>query len=99
MRIEPEIFSPDNDGAEDFADIYCHFCDLENRVTLVVYERNGTLVKKLANNELCGNEARYLWDGTDENGRKMPPSLYVVKLSYWNLSGKKRSKQAVVGLR
>ena len=99
MRIAPEIFSPDNDGMEDFAEIYCRFCDLENRVTLVVYERNGKLVKKLANNELCGVEARFLWDGTDENGRKMPPALYVVRLSYWNLSGKKRNKQAVVGLR
>ena len=99
MRIEPEIFSPDNDGAEDFAEINCHFADLENRVTIVVYAQDGTLIKKLANNELCGNETRYLWDGTDENGHKMPPSLYVVRLSYWNLSGKRREKKAVVGLR
>ncbi len=99
LRVEPEIFSPDNDGIEDFAEFYCHFSDLENRVTIAVYNRNGKMVKKLANNELCGNEARYLWDGTDENGRKTPPALYVVRLSYWNLSGKKRGKQAVVGLR
>ena len=56
-------------------------------------------VKNLTNNELCGNEARYLWDGTDANGWKMPPALYVVRISYWNLSGKRRGKQAVVGLR
>ena len=99
LRIEPEIFSPDNDGIEDFAEIYCRFSDLENRVTVSVYDRQGMLVKNLANNELCGNEARYLWDGGDANGRKMPPALYVVKLSYWNLSGKRRGKQAVVGLR
>ena len=99
LRIEPEIFSPDNDGIEDFAEIYCRFSDLENRVTVSVYDRQGMLVKNLANNELCGNEARYLWDGGNANGRKMPPALYVVKLSYWNLSGKRRGKQAVVGLR
>ena len=99
LRIEPEIFSPDNDGVEDFAEIYCHFSELENRVTVSVYDRQGMLVINLSNNELCGNEARYLWDGTDENGRKMPPALYVVRISYWNLSGKKRGKQAVVGLR
>lgn len=99
LRIEPDIFSPDNDGVEDFTEIYCRFSELENRVTVAVYDRQGMLVKKLANNELCGSEARYLWDGGDENGRKMPPALYVVRLSYWNLTGKKRGKQAVVGLR
>lgn len=99
LRIEPEIFSPNNDGLEDFTEIYCHFSELENQVTVSVYDRQGLLVKNLSNNELCGNEARYLWDGTDANGRKMPPALYVVRLNYWNLSGKKRSKQAVVGLR
>ena len=99
LHIEPEIFSPDNDGMEDFAEIYCRFSDLENRVTVSVYDRQGMLVKNLTNNELCGNEARYLWDGTDANGWKMPPALYVVRISYWNLSGKRRGKQAVVGLR
>lgn len=99
LHVEPEIFTPDNDGIEDFAEIYCRFSDLENRVTVAVYDRGGVLVKKLVNNALCGKEVRYLWDGTDENGRKMPPALYVVRLSYWNLSGKKRGKQAVVGLR
>jgi len=99
LHIEPEIFSPDNDGVEDFAEIYCRFSDLENRVTVSVYDRQGMLVKNLANNELCGNEVRYLWDGGDANGRKMPPALYVVRLSYWNLSGKKRDKKGVVGLR
>ena len=99
LHIEPDIFSPDNDGIDDFAEIYCRFSDLENRVTVSVYDRQGMLVKNLVNNELCGNEARYLWDGTDANGRKMPPALYVVRLNYWNLSGKKRDKKAVVGLR
>lgn len=99
LRIEPDIFSPDNDGVEDFTEIHCRFSDLENRVTISVYDRQGRLVRNLTNNELCGNEVRHLWDGTDDNGRKVPPALYVVKLSYWNLSGKKRGKQAVVGLR
>ena len=99
LRIKPEIFSPDNDGMDDFAEVYCRFAALENRVTVAVYAQDGMLVKILSNNELCGNEARFLWDGTDETGRRAGPALYVVKLSYWNLSGKKRNKQAVVGLR
>lgn len=99
LRIEPDIFSPDNDGFEDFAEIYCQFQDAENRVTVAIYHRNGLLIKKLAHNEVCGGKVRYLWDGTDENGHLAPPDLYIVRMQYWNLSGKKRSKQAVVGLR
>ena len=99
LRIEPDIFSPDNDGFEDFAEIYCQFQDAENRVTVAIYHRNGLLIKKLAHNEVCGGKVRYLWDGTDENGHLAPPDMYIVRMQYWNLSGKKRSKQAVVGLR
>lgn len=99
LRIEPEIFSPDNDGVDDFAEIYCQFADLENRVTVAVYAQDGMLVKVLGDNELCGSEVRFLWDGTDESGKRMGPALYVVKLSYWNMSGKKHSLRKVVGLR
>lgn len=99
LRIEPEIFSPNNDGVEDFAEIYCQFQDAENRVTMSIYQRDGQLIKRLAQNEVCGGKVRYLWDGTDENGHLVPPALYVVRMQYWNLSGKKKSKQAVVGLR
>lgn len=99
LRIEPEIFSPDNDGFEDFAEIYCRFKDAENRVSVAIYHRDGMLIKKLAHNEVCGGEARYLWDGNDEDGHLVSPDLYIVRMQYWNLSGKKRSKQAVVGLR
>jgi hypothetical protein len=99
LRLEPDIFSPDNDGFDDYVEVYCQFQDAENRVTLVVYAQNGQLVKKLANNELCGGEVRYLWDGTDEDGHLASPGLYVVRLQYWNLSGKKRNRSRVVGLR
>jgi len=99
LQIKPDIFSPDNDGFEDFAEIYCQFPDAENRVTIAIYHRSGQLIKKLAHNEVCSGEARYLWDGTDENGHLASPDLYIVRMQYWNLSGKKRSKQAVVGLR
>ena len=99
LRIEPDIFSPNNDGFEDFAEIYCQFQDAENRVTIAIYQKDGQLIKKLAHNEISGGKAHYLWDGTDENGHLVPPALYVVRMQYWNLSGKKRSEQAVVGLR
>ena len=99
LRVEPEIFSPDNDGVDDFAEVYCQFTDLENRVTVSVFSQDGMLMKILSDNELCGNEARFLWDGTDETGRRAGPALYVVKLSYWNLSGKRHCLRKVVGLR
>lgn len=99
LHLEPEIISPDNDGFEDFAEIYCRFQDTENRVTVTVYAQNGLLIKKLANNETCGGEARFLWDGTDEGGLLAPSGLYVVKLQYWNLSGKRKSSKKVVGVR
>lgn len=99
LHIEPEIISPNNDGFDDFANISIHFSELENRVTLAVYNRDGFLIKKIADNELSGVESIFQWDGTDQNGQLAPPDLYIIRLTFWNLSGKRKTIKRVVGVR
>lgn len=99
LHIEPEIISPDNDGIDDYTNISCHFSELENRVSISVYSKDGYLVKKIADNEYCGAESVYLWDGTDKNGHVAPADLYVICLTYWNLSGKRKTDKIIVGVR
>lgn len=98
LEIVPEVFSPDNDGFEDFAEVLLHFEELENRVTVEIFDLNSLLIKTISNNEMVGAEARFLWDGTDDNGRGVPPGMYVIKISYWNLSGRKRTSRKVVSV-
>lgn len=98
LQITPELFSPDNDGIDDYAEIYCRFEDPENRVTATVYNRQGQKIKVLANNQFCGYEERYIWDGTADNGSAQGNNIYVVKVDWWNMNGKHRSLKKCVSL-
>ena len=96
FAIVPEVFSPDNDGFEDYTEILSQFAEDENRVTIVVYNSRGHPVKQLANNVLCGNEARFRWDGDDDNGNPAPAGMYVVQMESWNLRSQKTFRKRKV---
>ena len=92
----PEVFSPDNDGVEDFSEIVCTFTEEENRVNIVVYNNRGHPVKHLANNVLCGIEAIFRWDGDDDNRQPAPAGMYVVQIESWNLHSQKTTRKRKV---
>ena len=94
--ILPEVFSPDNDGFEDYAEVICSFTEEENRVSVVIYDNHGYPVKHLANNVLCGTTARFRWDGEDERDQPAPAGMYVVQIESWNLRTKKTIRKRKV---
>lgn len=98
MQIVPEIISPDNDGFEDFATIYCQFPTPECRATISIYDQHGNLVKLLTNNQLCAVDERFVWDGVSDRGVRVPPNLYIVKLQFWNQNGRSKSVKKVIGV-
>jgi flagellar hook assembly protein FlgD len=99
FAVEPEVFSPDNDGFEDYAEVFCRFTEEENRVNIVVYNNRGFPVKHLANNVLCGNESFFRWEGDDNKGAPAPAGMYVVQIESWNLrTGKTLRKRKVVSI-
>ena len=97
--VIPEVFSPDNDGFEDYAEVICSFTEEENRVSIVIYDNHGYPVKHLENNVLCGTIARFRWDGEDDRDQPAPAGMYVVQIESWNLRTKKTiRKQKVVSI-
>lgn len=94
--VIPEVFSPNNDGFEDYAEVICRFTDEESRVSIMVYNNRGHPVKQLANNVLCGTESFFRWDGTDNNGQSAPAGMYVVQIESWNLSSQKTIRKRKV---
>lgn len=85
FEIVPEVFSPDNDGYEDYAEVICSFNEEENRVNIVIYNNRGHPVKHLVNNVLCGRTARFRWDGLDDRNQSAAAGMYVVQLESWDL--------------
>lgn len=93
FSVTPEVFSPDNDGFEDFAEVSCRFPSEGERASVFVYNDKGLVVRSLVNNDLCGIENVFIWDGLDDRGNVLPPGLYVVQLDSWNPQTERRGRR------
>jgi hypothetical protein len=78
FRVEPLVFSPDNDGFQDLLEIVVSSRVSGWIITLWITDLQGNLMRNLANNHLTGPVALYTWDGACEDGSMVPPGIYVV---------------------
>jgi hypothetical protein len=97
VTIEPEIFSPDNDGLDDVANINYKFDVPGYSCSITVYDAQGRLVNQLVNNELLGAEGTFSWDGRSDANQKAVIGIYIIYIEAFDLTGKvKRYKKPVV---
>lgn len=99
ISITPEVFSPDNDGYNDFAEIRISTNEPEQRINIQIFNANGQTVKHLVSNELCGAENVFRWDGQDDNGNILPSGMYLVIVQIWGTDAKTHKLKRVVSIR
>ncbi|RLD86941.1 MAG: hypothetical protein DRJ02_07575 [Bacteroidetes bacterium] len=87
IMVEPEIFSPDNDGYNDVVSIKYTFEQPGYNMTVDVYDAHGRLVRKLVNNEYLGTSGAVNWDGIQDDNTKAPVGIYVFYVQIFDLSG------------
>jgi Lamin Tail Domain/Bacterial Ig-like domain len=96
LHIVPTVFSPDNDGLDDFCTLQYQFPEPGYVCNSIAFDANGRPVRQITRNALCGLQGYFRWDGLDDNNLKLPVGVYVVLTDVFNLQGKtKRFKQAV----
>ncbi|MEP6747164.1 MAG: lamin tail domain-containing protein [Bacteroidota bacterium] len=96
IAVIPAIFSPDNDGFDDFLTINYQFPEQGYVCNITIFDAGGRPVRYLTHNALCGLKGYFRWDGLDEKFLKLPIGVYVILTDVFNLKGKtKRFKQAV----
>jgi hypothetical protein len=97
VTITPKVFSPDNDGLDDFAILSYKMADASYVANITIFDAAGRAIKNLAKNATLAATGSFRWDGLDDKLRKIPVGTYVVYTEVFNLSGKKRSfKNTVV---
>lgn len=97
MQISPPIFSPDNDGRDDFAFIRYSMEAAGFVANLVIFDLAGRPVRRLVRNALLGKTGSWTWDGLDDSGRPLPIGHYILMAEWFNLAGEKEQvKQAIV---
>ncbi|MCD4698403.1 MAG: lamin tail domain-containing protein [Bacteroidales bacterium] len=97
IMIDPEVFSPDNDGYNDFVNIQYNFDNPGFTASITIYDSEGRLVKYLIQNELLGTTGTFSWDGRTDNNQKAPIGIYIVFFEAFDVNGNiKRIKKPVV---
>lgn len=99
LSIEPEVFTPNNDGVNDLVNFTYQFNKNNFTANLNVYNSNGNLVKMLLNNAPLGTEGVISWNGLNDKNQSLPIGIYVVNFEYFNTDGTSESlkKTVVIG--
>ncbi len=87
ITVEPETFSPDNDGRDDLLFIRYKFPEAGYVANVHIYSSQGKLIKRLVQNELLGIEGEFSWDGLQGDNRKAKAGIYVIYFEVFNLDG------------
>jgi len=90
ISVTPNIFSPDNDGTDDFATINYSFPSPGYVANITVFNASGHAVHYLQKNSLNGINGYYRWDGLDDKNRKLPQGIYIIYTEIFNTAGKKK---------
>ncbi len=86
-NVTPEIFSPDNDGRDDFLQINYKMKDAGYTANINIYDSKGRLVRKLSAGEVLGANGFIVWDGLNEDNQKANIGIYVLLIEYFNPNG------------
>jgi flagellar hook assembly protein FlgD len=69
--------TPDNDGLNDRVCIQYELAE-PCAGSLSVYDLQGRLIRRLANNEVLGVQGSYSWDGMRDDGSMAPYGRYIL---------------------
>lgn len=91
ISIEPEIFSPDNDGRDDVINIKYHFDKPGYNLKIIVYNQNGQVVRHLTDNQLSGTSGSVSWDGITDDNSKALVGIYIFYIQAFDMNGTVKS--------
>ena len=99
ITLSPDIFSPDNDGYNDYLTVAYSFGTPGNIISITIYDASGHLIRNLANHELCGTSGGFAWDGITNDRTKALIGRYIVFVEIFDMNGnvKKYKKGTVLG--
>jgi hypothetical protein len=98
VTIEPPVFSPDNDGYNDYAAIAYTLNEPGYVANIRIFDAAGRRVRYLAQNATLALNGQFRWDGLDDNRNKLPVGNYIVVTELFNLQGKTKKFKQVVTL-
>lgn len=87
FSVEPKVFSPDNDGFEDFVMLVYDLPEPGMVGSIHMYDENGRKVRTLVNNHYFDQRGELKWDGLNEDEQKCPTGRYIVVFEVYSPTG------------
>jgi len=99
ININPEVFSPNNDGHDDVLTIRVNPESTNCTLTIHIFDASGRMVKYLVQNQSLGSENIFTWDGTSDDRKIQYPGIYIIYflLVYDNGKTQEFKKVCVIG--
>lgn len=88
VALDPPTFAPELAGVANFTTINYNFQNQGNMLNVTIYDSNGNIIKRIAQNKLVGNQPFFTWDGTTESGDKARVGYYMVLTEVISADGK-----------
>ena len=98
INISPKIFSPDNDGYEDYCFINYTVANAGYVANINIYDASGRVVRNIAGNATLALTGTFKWDGLDDKQQKLPVGMYIMVTQIFDLTGKTKQFKNVVTL-
>ncbi len=68
FMVEPEAFTPNGDGTDDFATIRYTLNSAGRVASIRIFDTQGRLVRNLVDNQTIGTGGEIRWEGTNDRG-------------------------------
>jgi len=88
VTVEPEIFSPDNDGYQDVLTISYTTDRAGLAGSITIFNSDGIRVRRLMQNELLGREGQISWNGFGDKGETLAMGVYIIYFEAFDTAGK-----------
>lgn len=98
ISVSPAIFSPDNDGHDDFAFIQIEMNQPGYVANAIIYDISGRRIKYLIKNRILGLSDQFKWDGYDDLSKRVPAGAYIVATQIFNPEGNTKKFRNVIYL-
>jgi len=92
FSVDPNPFSPYRGEHTIFS---FNLPEVISRMTLRIFDMKGRMIRKLVNQQLQASSGNIVWDGKNDNGKKLPIGIYIVLMEATSYESEKVYKKKI----
>jgi hypothetical protein len=96
IGMSSRVISPDGDGVNDAVVFSFSLPSHGSKVNFTIFDSDGRVIKRLIDRRRVGTVVQAIWDGTNSEGRLVPPAVYIVHLAVAGAGGERKHMSSTV---